>query len=288
MTRPDAGRAVAGRPGGTLPNFLVIGAMKSGTSSLAYHLGRHPDIFVSPKKELYFFNDRFDRGLDWYRSQFTEGAGSAVIGEATASYIYDRVALDRMAEIVPEARLLAILRDPVDRAYAHYWHEIGRNREHLPFAAAVAAEPERLATLPEGERRYLAYLDRGRYRDQLERVRTRFPRERLHVEIFEDLRDRPVEVFGRVAEFLGVDPSKLRGGVSQALNPYLEFRSRWLRDRTRRFPKPARDLVGRFNTVKASYPPMDPALRRELAAHFAEPNRALEAWLGRDLRDWTR
>ena len=288
MARPDAGRTDAGRAGGALPNFLVIGAMKSGTSSLAYHLRRHPDVFMSPEKELKFFNDRYDRGLDWYRSQFREGTGAPVIGEATPSYMYDPIAIDRMARIVPEARLIAILRDPVDRAYAHYWHAVTRKREPLSFAAAIAAEPDRLATLPQAQRRSLAYLDRGRYCEQLQRVCARFPREQLHVAVFEDLRDGPTEVLRRAAEFLGVDPGQLPGNVSKALNPYLQFRSRWLRDRARRFPKPLRKVVGRFNSVKAAYPPMDPALRRELVAHFAEPNRALEAWLGRDLTDWTR
>src|SRR5437764_7156012 len=104
-----------------LPNFFIIGAMRSGTTSLTRYLNAHPDVFVAPGKELHFFDQRFDRGLDWYRDCFERAAGQRAIGEATQSYMYDAEAMTRLAVTVPKARLLAILRNPVDRAWSHYW-----------------------------------------------------------------------------------------------------------------------------------------------------------------------
>lgn len=272
-----------------LPNFLIIGATRSGTSSLAYHLRGHPDVFFSRDKELHFFTDRYELGLDWYRYQFAGSNGCQAVGEGTATYLYEPVALERMAEVVPGARLIAALRDPVDRAYAHYWHEVRRDRERLSFPDAVAAEPERPPkTLPTTARPYPGYLDRGRYIEQLERVCRLFPREALHVVLFEDLRDRPEDVFGGVCRFLGIDPARLPENLDKVVEPYVELRSRWLRDRTRTWPKPLRDLVGRYNAVKAGYPPMDAELRASLGRRFEPDNQALAEWLGRDLSAWRR
>ena len=86
-----------------LPNFLIIGATRSGTSSLAYHLRGHPDVFFSRDKELHFFTDRYELGLDWYRHQFAGSDGCHAVGEGTATYLYEPVALERMAEVVPDA-----------------------------------------------------------------------------------------------------------------------------------------------------------------------------------------
>jgi hypothetical protein len=93
-------------------------------------------------------------------------------------------------------------------------------------------------------------------------------------------------VFGRVCRFLGIDPAKLPRDLGKIVNPYLELRSRWLRDRTRKWPKPLRDLVGRYNAVKARYPPMDPDTRATLERRFEPHNEALADWLGRDLSVW--
>jgi hypothetical protein len=107
---------------GRLPNFLIVGAMKSGTTSLARYLGAHPQAYVAPEKEINFFERGYvwNRGVDWYASRF-EGAGDALaVGEASPSYMYWPTAIERMASVVPDARLIALLRDPVERAYSHY------------------------------------------------------------------------------------------------------------------------------------------------------------------------
>ena len=113
-----------------LPNFVVIGAMRSGSTSLYKYLQAHPDVFM-PRKEIHFFDVKWDRGIAWYHTRFEGYAGQTAIGEATPTYLADPVALDRMAATIPDARLVAVLRDPIDRAYSHYW------MEHAPRARSA-------------------------------------------------------------------------------------------------------------------------------------------------------
>ncbi|MEY2454208.1 MAG: hypothetical protein QOD92_3782 [Acidimicrobiaceae bacterium] len=271
---------------GRLPDFLIIGAMRSGTTSLARYLGAHPGVYVAPNKELHFFDRAFDRGLDHYRQQFARARGDQSAGEATQTYLYDTTALDRIAATLPDVKLIAILRNPVDRAYSHYWQKRAYGREPLSFAAAVSAEPERLRGADRDERFRYSYLDRGRYVDQLQRVTERFPRTALHVLLFEDLRDAPEDTYRDVCRFLQVNEDMTPANIGEPLNPFLMFRSRRLREVSRRFPPRLRNAVGRINARKGDYEPLDPGLRAELVEYFAAPNAALAAWLGRDLSVW--
>lgn len=271
---------------GDLPNFLIIGAMRSGTSSLAHYLRGHPDVFMARNKELHFFTDRFERGLDWYRYQFAGSARYPVVGEATPTYMYDPVAIERMGAVVPDAKLVAVLRNPVDRAYSHYWHQVEKKRESASFADAVTAESERLTGTCGIERRTWAYLEKGRYLAQLTNVCDMYPREALQVVLFEDLRDRPGDVFASLCEFLGVECGERPRSLGKIVNPHINVRSEWVREKARRLPKPVRDLVGRVNAPRAAYPPMAPETRSMLQRHFTADNDALAAWLGRDLSAW--
>jgi len=132
-----------------LPDFLVIGAQRSGTTTLFYDLCRHPQVAGSPVKEVHFFDHHFSRGVGWYRSFFPPTAaqerarrrgGELLGGEATPNYLFHPAAPERAAETVPHVRLIAILRDPVDRAYSHYRKSVERRVERLSFEAALAAE----------------------------------------------------------------------------------------------------------------------------------------------------
>lgn len=273
--------------GGDLPNFLIIGAMRSGTSSLAHYLRGHPDVFMSRNKELHFFTDRFDDGIEWYRHQFQGSVGFTAVGEATPTYMYDPVAVERMSAVLPDAKLVAVLRNPVDRAYSHYWHQVAKGREHASFGDAVSAEAGRLEGKTGMQRRAWAYLDKGRYLDQLRGVCAVFPREALHVALFEDLRDRPADTFASICEFLGVESDRRPRSLGRVVvNPYIRVRSEWVRERTRKLPKRLRDVVGHFNAPRAAYPPMDAATRSTLTQYFEAEHEELAAWLGRDLSAW--
>ena len=132
--------------GGRLPDFLILGEMKCGSTTLWQLLSKHPRIFFPDEKELHFFNARPDRPLSAsdYERCFASSDSDHLLGEATPNYLFDEDASVRIHRTIPEARLIAILRDPVMRAWSHYWHNVRRGREPLSFQRALAAEPERI------------------------------------------------------------------------------------------------------------------------------------------------
>lgn len=272
-----------------LPNFLIIGAMRCGTTSLTRYLRPHPDVYVSPHKELHFFDYNFAEGLDRYRENFADAGSERAVGEATPNYIYDGDAMQRIADSLPQARLIAILRNPVDRAYSHYWHNRAVGRETLGFEDALAAEPDRLATTDPRPRAHWSYADRGLYLLQLQRVCDLCRRESLLVSLFDDLTRDPAGTYRSLCRFLRVDESFSPPELGVSVNSYVAFRSRAVRRVARRLPKPARRVVGRLNRRDdPSYPPMEPRVRARLLERFAEENAALGSWLDRDLSSWER
>ena len=244
-----------------LPDFLVIGAQKAGTTALYAYLRWHPGIAGPSWKEVSFFDRHWWRGEAWYRGQFPLRAGERLVGEASPGYLFHPLAPERARSLVPEAKLVALLRDPVDRAYSQYQHEVALGREPLSFEDALAAEDERLVgeveRLIEDPRAFSrawwdhTYTARGRYAEQLERWLDAFPSEQLLVVRTEDLGERPAETYGSILAFLGAEPHQLP-------------------DYPRVFDR--------------DYEPMRAETRAALAATFAGPNRRLEALLGRELR----
>jgi hypothetical protein len=183
-----------------------------------------------------------------------------LVGEASPSYLFHPLGPQRVRELIPDAKLVALVRNPVDRAFSHYQHEVALGREPLTFEDALAAEDERLRGEEQrmvAEPRYFShpwwnytYRARGRYAEQLERWLDVFPREQLLVVPSEDLGSDPDGTYGRVLEFLGAPPHRLGS-----------------------YPR----------VFERQYEPMRPETRRGLAEEFAEPNRRLYALLGRNL-----
>ncbi|CAN5787513.1 sulfotransferase [soil metagenome] len=274
-------------PVGILPNFLVIVAPRCGTSSLARYRRVHPEVFLAVPKELRFFDREFDRGLGWYRERFAAVDGERAVGEASPSYLYRAEAVERMATTVPHARLIAILRDPVARAYSHYWMERMRGRERRSFAEAVDAELGPGAGVSRSaEATGVAYLDRGRYLSQLERVGEHYPRSSLLVLVFDDVVADPAESYRKVCRFLAVSDTFVPPLLGTAVNPSVAFRSLGLRRLAKQLPDPARRVVERVNTRSFRYPPLDPGLRARATAYLEDDTRALGIWLDRDLSSW--
>lgn len=189
----------SGAPAQVLPNLLVIGAMKGGTTSLWEYLGRHPSVHMSPTKEIHFFDrdDRWARGASWYARHFADaGPEHVVVGEATPAYtrfpLHQQVPA-RAASLLPGARLVYVLRDPIARIRSHYLHHRTLGIEPLPFAQAVVE--------------HSTYVDTSRYALQIEQWLEHFPREQLLVITSERLRSSHAETMRRVYAFLGVDDS---------------------------------------------------------------------------------
>jgi hypothetical protein len=270
-----------------LPHFVIVGAMRSGTTALATYLKAHPQVFMSPRKEVHFFDDHFHEGMQWYSRFFAGAQAGSKIGEATPNYMYDGQAISRMASVLPEAQLVVILRNPVDRAYSHYWQKVSYGTEHLDFRSAVAREPARLAPGDPTVVRTYSYIDRGRYLGQLKRIRAHYPQEALHLILFEEMKANPVHVLERLCRFIGVDPALVPSGAGRRINAYTTFRSPGLRRFSKTYlPKSLQRLVGKLNTRTGSYPPMSREVRSELLELFKADNAALSSWLGRDLDLW--
>jgi hypothetical protein len=254
------GRATASaRP---LPDFLIIGAQKAGTTALYAYLRRHPAITGPSWKEVSYFDRHYERGEAWYRGNFPNRVRvrGKLVGEASPSYIFHPLGPERVKALVPEARLVALVRNPVDRALSHYHHEVALGREPLPFEDALDAEEDRLR----GEKERLAadpsyfsrpwwshaYTSRGRYAEQLERWLAVFPREQLLIVPSEDLGSEPERTHARVLDFLGAAPHRL-------------------------------DVYPRV--YERQYEAMSAETRERLAAEFEASNRRLYELLGRDL-----
>jgi Sulfotransferase domain len=245
-----------------LPDFLVLGAQKAGTTALYEYLRRHPQISGPSWKEVSFFDRHWARGESWYRGNFPNVARTRGkhVGEASPSYVFHPLAPQRVQEVVPEARLIVLVRNPVDRALSQYNHEVALGREPLPFEEALDAEEERLRGEQErmaADPRYFSrewwshtYKARGRYAEQFERWLAVFPREQLLVLPSDDLGSEPARAHAQVLEFLGASPQRLDS-----------------------YPR----------VYEREYEPMKPETRERLAAEFEEPNRRLYELLGRDL-----
>ena len=202
------------------PDFIVIGAQKCGTTSLYRYLAGHPRVLPAAEKQLDFFaHDAYRRGTGWYLSRFPERKPGVLCGEASPYYMPHPHAAGRIREFDPKVRLVAILRNPVDRAYSHYQHQVRNHREPLPFEEALAAEEGRigeelLRMLADGgynsktHRRH-SYLSRGRYAEQLERWFSLFPKEQVLVLNSEAMFENPCTTLEEVTRFLGLPPLEL-------------------------------------------------------------------------------
>jgi hypothetical protein len=270
-----------------LPDFLIVGAMRCGTTALARYLGAHPDVYMAPEKETHFFDRHFDRGTSWYASRFARAGSAAAVGEATQSYIYDPEALPRIADVLPDAKLIAILRDPVDRAYSHYWLNRARGLERLSFPEAIAEEPRRLRSGSRRDRLVFSYIDRGRYLEQLNRICDLYPRSDLEIVIFEEMIRDPRAAFEGACRHIGVAPAFQPPDLGRTINAHVTFRSTRLRRMSKRLPRTLARAVGALNARKGGYEPMSPEIRSVLADTFRQDVRSLSGWLGRDLSAWT-
>ncbi|OAG27004.1 sulfotransferase family protein [Thermodesulfatator autotrophicus] len=193
-----------------LPNFIIIGAMKSGTTSLAKYLSEHPDVFVSDPKEPGFFCEKinWNKGIEWYEELFKNAKGYKAVGEASTHYTkfpeHPRVA-EKIKNIIPEVKLIYIMRDPVDRAISHYWHMVHYHNETRPINKAIKLDS--------------LYVWFSRYKYQMEPYLELFRKEQILFLLYDDLVKRPEETVKKCFEFLGVDPDFKPKSLGKAFNP---------------------------------------------------------------------
>lgn len=295
---------------GSLPNFLVIGAARSGTTALYQALAKHPQIFMSAVKEPNFFAFE-EGGLDFggpgadfvnnsvgslagYRELFAEAGGKRAIGEASPLYLYAPGAAERIARTLGPIKLVAVLRNPVEQAFSHYLYARAQMIEPLDsFAEALDAEPRRLA---DNWQPLFQYSSFPRYGEQLGRFLEQFPRENLLVHLYDEFVTDPDAVYRSIFDFLGVDadfvPPRERvnmGGVPRnaglqrfimrptVLSPVLRMV----------LPEAARQrLRNRLSGNNIVRPPFPDELRRRLLDSLREDIRHTEHLIARDLSSW--
>jgi hypothetical protein len=249
---------------GALPDFVVIGAQKCGTSTFYYLLVQHPHIDMPITKELHYFDNFYEEGLDWYRRcfpppRFKDGQ-RCVTGEGTPKYLFDPPVPKRMVKVVPQAKLIVLLRNPVNRAFSHYHHQVRNSDERRSFEEAIEEEEARLRV--EWPRvleddgyawnyQQSSYLARGLYADQLQRWSKYFDKEQMLVLKSEDFFESPQDAVKRASDFLGLPEWEPEGAIR--------------------------------NKNEGGYTQkMDPDTRKQLEEYFAPHNQRLYEYLGMD------
>lgn len=299
----------------TRPNFFIAGAPKCGTTSLSSYLQQHPDVFMPARKEPRYFAPDLDTGSErdaryFVRSEaeylelFAPAAGRSRAGEATALYLYSGVAAQKIAAFAPDARIIVMLRNPVDLMYAFHGERVANGNEDITdFSEALAAERDR----KEGKRtspriripKALQYRDIARLAAQVERFQAHFPARQIHTIVFDDFQADTAAEFAKVVNFLGLEP--FQPASYDVVNPSRRVRSENV---VRMLTQPS-GLVGRlarvvpqgvrtavahrvrqWNLPTAPRPPLDPALREQLRQEFHDEIVRLEHVVGRDLHAW--
>lgn len=225
--RTAVGRLTAGRR--ALPGLLVIGTQRGGTTSLHHYLAQHPrlDAPVSTKG-VHWFDTAWDRPVDWYRAHFPFATADHVAFESSPYYLFHPEVPGRVSRTLPDVRVVAVLRDPVERAWSHYHHVVGKGQEELSFEDALAAEDDRLAgagqVLAEGgvHLHHLrhSYVARGRYAPQVRRWWDAIGRDRVLLLDAADLRADPQGCCDRVCDLVGVPHDVLDLGVHHNARSY--------------------------------------------------------------------
>jgi hypothetical protein len=296
------------------PNFFLVGAPKCATTSLFAALAQHPDVFVPKVKELYYFDEDHERlrlrrfTLEEYLAFYAGAGGAKRLGDGSTSYLHSQVAAERIHEFEPEARIIAMVRNPVDIVHALHAMIVRRGTESiLDFERALAAEPERKAggRLPRSRGLmpfYLHYREVATLTPQLERYLSTFGPEAVKIIVFDDWVRDSAPIYRETLGFLGVDEDF--SADLRPVNPSRRVRSerlyRFVNEPPPRLqrvvastlPRNLRARIGYFlqdaNTYVSPRPPMRPELRRQLLEEFAPEVERLGALLGRDLSPWTR
>ena len=293
--------------------FIILGTGKAGTTSLCEYLNQHPEIYISPVKETHFFESReFENGLSYYwQTYFPDWNTQLLAGEASTPYLYVPFVPERIHRSLPEARLIAVLRNPVERAYSHWWMEYSRSAEPLCFEDAIQDNMERLQAgiccdrehkerwyehrqfYAKGIIRFRVYLDQGYYAEQLQRYFTLFPRDQIRILLMEDLK-RPEYMLLDLFEFLKVSSDF---SVKNTNFWNVAYNSRLIRTLVGKsaslklhhmLPKSSRARIAHFLGSIGNRPEMKPETRQWLVNHYCSHNRTLETLIGRSLAHWNQ
>ena len=199
-----------------LPDFLCLGTQKGGTTTLHRLLGQHPEVYLPACKEVHFFDQNYSAGEDWYREHFQGAQPAQRCGDITPFYLFHPDVPGRIHQHLPNARLIVLLRDPVERAISQVFHAQRLGFEPLPVDEALAAEQGRLATGDPYSFQKHSYLSRSRYLEQLDRYEALFPGEQLLILRSEDLFSTPERIWQQLLSFIQLNPIDWPGVLPRA------------------------------------------------------------------------
>lgn len=289
-----------------MPNFLIIGAQKAGTTSLYYYLRQHPQIYMSREKEAHFFSYENEKltfhgpshkltipitNIENYRKLFQEVSSEIAVGEASPSYLYIPKAVERIQNYVPDAKLIAILRNPTDRAYSNFLHCVQDGSEQLTdFEQAIRAEKARIH---DNWGAMWHYVQKGFYYTQLKRFFDRFDPNQIRVYLYEDLQSSPINLVQDIFQFLGVDKEFVPDVSSKynisgiPKNKTLRFLMTGLTPISARLkpflPAKLRQSIKKQILIK---PELSLEVRRQLIQVYQEDILKLQDFIQQDLSKW--
>ena len=294
----------------TMPNFIIIGAAKSGTTSLYHYLKQHPQIYMSSKKETEFFafeGEQLDfRGpgdmprssitqLEDYKVQFQSISNELAIGEASPLYMYSPRASERIRHYIPDAKLIAILRDPIERAYSQFLMFVRDQREPLlDFAKALQEEETRISS---NWAWGWHYVQVGYYYVQLRRYFDMFDRNQIKVYLYEELNNSPVRVVKDIFDFVGVDRTfvpdvSVKANISGMPKNYFLHgflrKPNLIKDIFKPFfsAKFRKNIAQSIQSQNLLKPQITPEIRKEMLPIFREDILMLQDLIQRDLSKW--
>lgn len=296
-----------------MPNFLIVGAAKSGTTALYHYLSQHPEIFLSPIKETNFFAQK-GKKVDYkgpkdnisghkstiteisdYQNQFSAVNNEKAVGEICPSYLYSEDASRNIKEHIPEVKIIVILREPVARAFSAWVHLTRDDREYLTFKEALLEEESRINN---NWAEIWHYLAKSRYYNQLKRYYDLFSKEQIKVFIYEKFKDNPIKVYSEICDFIGVDNSFLpdmrskhnKGGIpkNKIIWNLMMKNNIWKTIFNNIVPmkirKKVKQVIESRNVKKK--PELDNNTRKELSVQFLNEIRRIEELIEQDLTAW--
>lgn len=268
---------------GRAPTFIHIGPSKSGSTWIFKILNWHPQVWMYPDKNLGFFSTRFDQGWDWYRSHFDPGPEDRAVGEVSHSYLVSPDAPARIRQYLPDAKLLVCLREPVSRTFSDYLDSIKNGKVDGSFEEALERKP--------------SLIEKSAYGKHIARYLDHFPRDQLHIGVFDDMAQRPSQYAASVFDFIGVDALELPEEMFERVLPAGTPRSRAMADAAKRVSRFARrmglrGLKGRLKTsdtvrtmlyrpyTDQNRPQINPDTRKRLRDMMADDVSRLDAVAG--------
>ena len=286
-----------------LPNAIIVGAQKAGTTTLFNLISQHRDVFGPPHmKDFPFFinEEKFNRGLNWFSKQF-EKPNKKVYLHGNVNYLYlHNISAKRIKQFIPNAKIIISLRNPVTRAYSAYWYAVKIGMETKTFEEALHLENQRKNKGSWGERMLLTYIDHGFYSNQVQAYLNVFGKENVQVLIFEEWVKNPIEHIRKIYEFLNIDNSFLPNLVKENTSgiPRIRILQRFLsslylpRPLKKIIPQPLkfkiRNKLLKLNIKSFKYPKMEQHVEEYLYSLYKEDIEKLENILGRDLSIWKK